>query len=122
MITRIIRYLFGASLIAAFAAMAPGQLRAANLTTLYSFCSLTNCADGAQPVADLIADARDNLFGTTAAGGASNDGTVFEIAGSGFVPVASAPPSGTACNGVHDGTFNGNLTHASDLPHASRWP
>ena len=39
-----------------------------------------NGANGANPVAGLIADARGNLFGTTGAGGAHGQGTVFEIA------------------------------------------
>jgi hypothetical protein len=68
----------------AIVAVAPGQARAANLTTLYSFCSVgaaPNCADGWDPQAGLIADAKGNLFGTTRRGGTGNDrGTVFEIA------------------------------------------
>jgi uncharacterized repeat protein (TIGR03803 family) len=44
--------------------------------TLVSF----NGSDGKNPVAGLIADGSGNLFGTTAAGGASGEGTVFEIA------------------------------------------
>jgi hypothetical protein len=44
-------------------AVAPGQSRAANLTTLVSFCSLPNCADGREPLAALIADAKGNLCG-----------------------------------------------------------
>jgi uncharacterized repeat protein (TIGR03803 family) len=70
----------------AMVAIAPGQSRAADLTTLYSFCSLANCTDGAHPPTDgasggLLADADGNLFGTTSAGGAGNNGgTVFEIA------------------------------------------
>ena len=47
----------------------------ASITTLVNF----NDANGATPVAGLIADAAGDLFGTTAAGGANNDGTVFEI-------------------------------------------
>jgi len=35
--------------------------------------------DGDYPVADLIQDAKGNLFGTTAQGGSSNFGTVFEL-------------------------------------------
>jgi len=51
---------------------------------LYTFCSLTNCADGDQPVAALIFDAQGNLYGTTAAGGTGTGckqgcGTVFEL-------------------------------------------
>ena len=47
-------------------------------TILYSFCSLSNCADGADP-AGLIVDTSGNLFCTTTQGG-SVPGTVFEIA------------------------------------------
>jgi uncharacterized repeat protein (TIGR03803 family) len=62
-------------------------------TTLVSFCTMANCADGAEPLAGLIADARGNLFGTTFGGGtgtgntggAVSGGTVFEITDSGFV-------------------------------------
>jgi uncharacterized repeat protein (TIGR03803 family) len=49
-------------------------------TVLTSF----NGADGEYPSASLIADADGNLYGTTSAGGADNDGTVFELTGSGF--------------------------------------
>ncbi len=45
-------------------------------TTLVSF----NGTNGAEPFAGLIADANGNLLGTTLQGGASGDGTVFEIA------------------------------------------
>jgi uncharacterized repeat protein (TIGR03803 family) len=38
-------------------------------TILSSFCSLTNCADGFTPVADLISDTKGNLFGSTVNGG-----------------------------------------------------
>ena len=38
-------------------------------TALYSFCSLTNCADGAAPLAGLIFDRAGNLYGTTNLGG-----------------------------------------------------
>jgi uncharacterized repeat protein (TIGR03803 family) len=49
-------------------------------TTLYSFCSKTNCADGATPVAGLTLDSAGNLFGTTFAGGDFRFGTVFKVA------------------------------------------
>jgi uncharacterized repeat protein (TIGR03803 family) len=55
-------------------------------TVLYSFCSQTNCTDGASPPASLIFDAAGNLYGTTYAGGVYNlcyqntgCGTVFEM-------------------------------------------
>ena len=44
-------------------------------TTLVSFID----TNGAFPEGSLIADASGHLFGTTAEGGASDDGTVFEI-------------------------------------------
>jgi uncharacterized repeat protein (TIGR03803 family) len=73
-------------------------------------------ADGANPFAGLIADANGNLFGTTFYGGASNLGTVFEIAktASGY---ASSPTILVSFNGA-DGQIpeagliadaNGNL-------------
>jgi uncharacterized repeat protein (TIGR03803 family) len=49
------------------------------LTTLYNFCSLTNCADGADPRAGLVQTSSGNLYGTTYSGGATGWGTVFKI-------------------------------------------
>ncbi len=54
------------------------------LTTLHTFCSLANCADGKNPMAGLIEANNGNFYGTTAAGGANcayfgGCGTVFEI-------------------------------------------
>src|SRR5271165_4320322 len=46
---------------------------------LYSFCSQSNCADGAGPDAGLIMDAAGNLYGTTGGGGAGRGGAVFEL-------------------------------------------
>ena len=47
--------------------------------TLYNFCTLQNCADGAGPIAPLIRDPGGNLYGTTSGGGGANQGTVFEL-------------------------------------------
>lgn len=53
------------------------------LTTLYTFCTVSPCADGASPVAIMQA-ADGNLYGVTnSAGGASNAGTLFKISTSG---------------------------------------
>jgi uncharacterized repeat protein (TIGR03803 family) len=49
-------------------------------TVLYSFAG---GADGANPEARLVMDKLGNLYGTTTAGGASGEGTVFEISKAG---------------------------------------
>ncbi len=55
---------------------------------LYTFCSLSSCADGENPVAGVIFDTAGNLYGTTAGGGTGTGcgssgiepcGTVFEL-------------------------------------------
>ena len=48
------------------------------LTALVSFNGIAD--EGSAPMGSLIADANGDLFGTTAGGGANDDGTVFEIA------------------------------------------
>lgn len=54
------------------------------LTTLYSFCSLANCADGRYPVGGLVQAANGNFYGTTPYGGGPNGyGTVFQITAAG---------------------------------------
>jgi uncharacterized repeat protein (TIGR03803 family) len=45
----------------------------------YSFCSQSNCTDGAEPEAGLVLDKEGNLYGTTIEGGANMVGTVFEV-------------------------------------------
>jgi uncharacterized repeat protein (TIGR03803 family) len=52
-------------------------------TVLYTFCQLSNCADGSKPAAGVIQDAAGNFFGTTSAGGVYGGGTVFELVPSG---------------------------------------
>ena len=49
------------------------------LTTLYSFCSQTNCADGAGPFDGLVQDTNGDFYGTTYGGGTHDDGTVFRL-------------------------------------------
>ncbi|QPF89873.1 beta strand repeat-containing protein [Bradyrhizobium commune] len=65
-------------------------------TTLVDFTS----SNGAQPFGSLIADGNGNLFGTTEYGGANNNGTVFEITGSGFV----VPPLVLTITGISPDT------------------
>jgi uncharacterized repeat protein (TIGR03803 family) len=67
-------------------------------TVLVSF----NVTNGADPYSSLIMDAAGDLFGTTIYGGASNDGTVFEIAksGSGYSSTLTVLASFNGTNGA----------------------
>jgi uncharacterized repeat protein (TIGR03803 family) len=49
------------------------------LTTLYSFCSESGCADGELPLAGLVQATNGDFYGTTSSGGANGGGTVFRI-------------------------------------------
>ena len=75
--------------------------------TLVSF-SVADVADGAYPLAGLIADAKGDLFGTTEQGGASGAGTVFEIAktAGGY---ASTPTILVSFNGTDGGGLYASL-------------
>ena len=81
---------------------------AASITTLASF----NWANGSNPEAGLIADGGGNLFGTTEQGGASGQGTVFEIAktASGY---ASTPTTLASFNGTNGAAPYGGLIAGS---------
>jgi uncharacterized repeat protein (TIGR03803 family) len=65
------------------------------LTTLYSFCSQSGCADGAVPYAGLVQGTDGNFYGTTEYGGAGKNnacsnagcGTVFKITPSGTLTI-----------------------------------
>jgi uncharacterized repeat protein (TIGR03803 family) len=54
-------------------------LASGEFSVIYSFCSSSGCSDGAEPLCDLAFDPHGNILGTTAVGGASNEGTVFEL-------------------------------------------
>jgi uncharacterized repeat protein (TIGR03803 family) len=81
------------------------------LTTLYSFCTQTGCADGQAPYAGLFQSTDGNLYGTTYRGGAPGAGTVFSLSvGLGpFVEVL--PASAAAGSAVH--ILGTNLTGAT---------
>jgi uncharacterized repeat protein (TIGR03803 family) len=48
------------------------------ITTVYTFCSLTDCADGANPEATLVQASNGDLYGTTGSDGAYGQGTIFK--------------------------------------------
>jgi uncharacterized repeat protein (TIGR03803 family) len=92
---------------------------AGELTTLYSFCSLSNCSDGQSPAAGLIQDTNGTFYGTTESGGviSCGCGTVFSLSvGLGpFVETqttsgkvgAAVKILGTDLTGATSVTFNG---------------
>jgi uncharacterized repeat protein (TIGR03803 family) len=61
--------------------LTPDAARTAwTLKVLYSFCPRGGtCTDGRLPNGGLFMDASGNLYGTTATGGAHDEGTVFEL-------------------------------------------
>jgi uncharacterized repeat protein (TIGR03803 family) len=78
------------------------------VTTLVSF----NSTNGANPCAGLVMDSSGNLFGMTEYGGASGDGTVFEVSNTAAttVSVTSSPASVVYGNSV---TFTANVSASS---------
>jgi len=87
------------------------------LTTLYSFCSQSNCADGSSPYSGLIQDTNGTFYGATYEGGANGGGTVFSLS-VGLGPFVETNPTsgkvgavvkilGTDLTGATSVTFNG---------------
>lgn len=91
------------------------------LTTLYSFCSLANCADGASPWGTLIFGSDGNLYGTTSGGGGPTySGTVFKITPQGVLTTLhtfnrndGAAPYGSLVQAT-DGSFYGTTELGPD--------
>ena len=88
------------------------------LTTLYSFCSLANCADGVLPYGALVQATDGKFYGTTyEGGGPQSAGTVFSLS-VGLAPFVTTQPAsgstgapvtiiGTNLTGATSVTFNG---------------
>lgn len=87
---------------------------AGTLTTLYTFCARTRCADGRYPAAALVQDTNGNFYGTTSSGGNQTRlaGTVFKITPAGKLTTLHPFCVLTNCN---DGAFPyGGLVQATD--------
>jgi uncharacterized repeat protein (TIGR03803 family) len=90
------------------------------LATLYSFCTQTNCADGAGPSAGLVQATDGNFYGTTGSLGANGGGTVFKITAGGTLATLYSFCTQTNCaDGSHptaglvqatDGSFYGTTS------------
>ncbi len=89
-----------------------------DLTTLYTFCSQTDCTDGAQPVAALVQDTNGVFYGTTLLGGTSSlcffgCGTVFSVSVDLGPFVTLLPRSGKI--GASMGILGTDLTSATSV-------
>jgi uncharacterized repeat protein (TIGR03803 family) len=94
------------------------------VTTLYSFCALTNCDDGGYPFAGLVQAADGSFYGTTVAGGVigaggpcnnyppNGCGTVFKITAAGKVTTLYSFCALANC--ADDGDPYGVLVQATD--------
>jgi uncharacterized repeat protein (TIGR03803 family) len=84
------------------------------LTTVYNFCSQSNCTDGSNPAGGLVLATDGNFYGTTGGygngGGANGVGTVFKITASGTLTTLH---SFDGTDGLYPGTLvqgtNGNF-------------
>jgi uncharacterized repeat protein (TIGR03803 family) len=94
---------------------------AGTLTTIYNFCSQSNCADGSIPETGLVQATDGNFYGTTGVGGANNAGIVFRITPSGtftvlhsFNPTSDgSEPFGTLIQAT-DGELYGTTENGAD--------
>lgn len=82
------------------------------LTTVYRFCSQTNCADGAVPSAGLVQAADGNFYGTTPSGGTHQKGTVFKITPAGALTTLYSFCSAAQC--ADGSTPRSELIQATD--------
>jgi uncharacterized repeat protein (TIGR03803 family) len=97
------------------------------VTTIYNFCSETDCRDGSEPLAGLALGSDGNFYGTTSAGGenyygecGTGCGTVFKITPSGTLTTLYTFCSESSClDGLSpagglvlgsDGNFYGTTT------------
>jgi uncharacterized repeat protein (TIGR03803 family) len=101
------------SFIVALTMARPAQAQTESV--IYSFCSLANCADGSQPLSNVIMDAQGNIYGTTSYGE-----TDFKLDPGGTLTVlyTYCPIGGKTCtDGSHSGLVRdpaGNLYGTTD--------
>jgi uncharacterized repeat protein (TIGR03803 family) len=107
------------------------EIAAGQLSSVYNFCSLANCADGSAPVGGLIIGPDGNFWGTTSTGGAKNCGTLFDLTSAGALKTIhsfcatktdGANPRGTPYwnhstteSEIYVSTFSGGANNAGTL-------
>ena len=79
-------------------------------TNLLSFSGITGPYPGANPAGNLVLGVNGNFYGTTESGGASNNGTLFEVT-----------PTGGFTNLISFTGTNGSLSWATIRRPASFW-
>lgn len=85
-----------------------------SLTTLYTFCSQPNCADGGTPGGSLVRATDGNFYGTTSTSGLG-PGTFFKITPAGTLTTLgyiAGSPTGTLVQ-AKDGNFYGTTAHGT---------
>ena len=60
-------------------ALSPGAKGKWKETVLHAFCDSADCADGAEPLGDLLVAGNGDLFGTTSRGGSALHGIAFQL-------------------------------------------
>jgi uncharacterized repeat protein (TIGR03803 family) len=95
---------------------------AGRLTTLHSFCSQPDCADGYGPAGGLVQATNGDFYGMTIAGRPNSRGTVFEITPAGklttlhtFCPQPGSCPDGDTPVGGLVQAIDGNLYGATSF-------
>ncbi len=97
------------------------------LTTVYSFCTQSNCSDGALPAAGLVQATSGDIYGTTTAGGANcvpgGCGTVFKTTPAGalttlhsFDGTDGSGPLGTLCQATNGNFYGTTLQGGANGP------
>jgi uncharacterized repeat protein (TIGR03803 family) len=94
--------------------------KSTTLTVLASFTGGGATGNGKDPVGGLVMDSSGNLYGVTAAGGADNDGTVFELSSSGAGGMGGRGGGGAGGSATFGtitviGTFTGTANGADPL-------
>ena len=76
-----------ACVVCMFCAAAVIASPAQTLSTIYSFCSQSNCDDGSYPLGRLVQGTDGNFYGTTFSSGSGGWGTVYKLTPSGTLTV-----------------------------------